>query len=233
MSKKFWNKEYDRPAHLTMSDEPAGDVVTFSHWAERNSEWYPFPRGGMVLDLGCGNGRNLLYMCKEYSMQGYGVDISDVAISQAKKVASEDKLQIELKAASITDKLPQADESVDVVLDMMTSHILNTKQREIYINEVVRVLKPFGWLFMKTFVMDGDMHAKRLIAERPGDEPQTYVHPKIGEQEYVWTEHDLEEWLGKHFKVHKMLKSYKHVTRDGKPYKRRTIAVYAEKLRQE
>lgn len=228
-SKKFWNREYDRPRHLAISDDPAEDAVKFSNWAERNSEWFPFPKNGMVVDMGCGNGRNIIYICEKYRMKGYGVDISDVAIAQAKEIAKD--LPIQFEAKSITEKIPLEDESVDVVLDMMTSHCLKEEERKEFLNEILRVLKPFGWFFFKTFVMDGDLHSKRLIAENPADEENAYIHPKIGTYEYVWTEAKIDEVFKPYFRIHKAIKSYKHVTRDGKAYKRRTISVYMEKKR--
>jgi ubiquinone/menaquinone biosynthesis C-methylase UbiE len=228
MSKKFWDKEYSKPTHLALSTEPGEDLETFARWAVRNSEWHPFPKGGEVIDIGCGNGRNLIFICKEFNMRGYGIDISDTAIAEANKM--KDKLEITFKAGSMSEKLPQENESVDVVLDMMASHFMNKDEREKLLAEIVRVMKPYGWFFMKTFVMDGDTHAKRLINEYPGKEENTYIHPKMGVPEHVWTEAGIHEFLAPYFKIHKKLKSYKHVTKDGKPYKRRTISVYAEKL---
>lgn len=84
-SRKFWNDEYKNPEHLTMSLEPSSDLQTFVRWAIRNAEWDPFPRGGLVLDIGCGNGRNVIALCKEAHMKGFGFDISEEAIRQANK----------------------------------------------------------------------------------------------------------------------------------------------------
>jgi len=84
MSKAFWEQEYRNPKHLKMSDEPSGDLIDFINWAERNAEWPAFPSGGTVLDIGCGNGRNLIYLFKESQMKGVGIDLSGAAITQAK-----------------------------------------------------------------------------------------------------------------------------------------------------
>ncbi len=228
MTKAFWNKEYSHATHLALSTEPAEDLLTFARWAERNSEWYPFPQGGMVLDLGCGNGRNLIWLCDNAKMKGLGLDTSAVAVEQARKATKSNTMKFEV--GSIAEPLALADASVDVVLDMMTSHFLNEKEREMMIKEIARVTKPYGWFFMKTFVLDGDTHAKRLIAEHPTGEANTYLHPRIKVAEHVFTEQGLHDFLTPYFKIHKMLKSYRHVTRDGKPHKRRTISIYGERL---
>jgi ubiquinone/menaquinone biosynthesis C-methylase UbiE len=227
MTKKFWNKEYKNGEHLALSTEPSSDLLSFVHWAERNAEWHPFPKSGMVLDIGCGNGRNIIALCREAKMRGYGFDISKEAIDQAEKAAK--GLQIKFGVASATEKLPQKDASVDIVLDMMTSHFLKKNERDNLLREILRVMKPYGWLFFKSFLLEGDQNAKRMIMENPGGEENSYIHPKIGVYEYVWTEDALREFFSPYFKIHKLIKSHKHV-KDGKAWKRRTASLYLEKL---
>ncbi len=81
---------------------------------------------------------------------------------------------------------------------------------------------------MKTFLSDGDLHTKRLLAENPGEEANSYIHPVIGVQEYVYSEEELYAFLSEKFIVHKSYPSHKHVSR-GKARKRRTITMYAQK----
>ena len=81
---------------------------------------------------------------------------------------------------------------------------------------------------MKTFVSDGDLHTKRLIAEQPGQEQDSYIHPVIGVQEFVYSEEGLYAFLSEKFIVHKTYLSHKHALR-GKARKRRTISMYVEK----
>jgi len=227
-SKKFWNDEYKNPEHLTMSDEPSSDLITFVRWAEKNAEWPPFPKDGLMLDIGCGNGRNIVAMVKESGMRGVGFDISNEAIHQAQKMAG--KLPISFTVQGAEEKLPADDESVDVVLDMMSSHFLNEKEREELVKELVRVMKPYGWLFFKTFVLEGDKNAERLLKDAPSGEKNSYIHPKIKVQEHVWTEDEIYEVFSPYFKIYKMIKSHKHI-KDGQPNKRRTVSVYMEKKR--
>lgn len=252
-NKSFWNKEYANPEHLTLSTEHSSDLETFEKWAIRNSEWYPFPKDGLVLDIGCGNGRNCLYLCNQHDMRGVGFDISGVAVDQAKKATEQlskstsKKINIEWCVQSASEQLPVDTASVDVAIDLMTSHFLREKEREQYVAEVVRVMKPYGWFLFKTFILDGDFHAKRLISEHPDlgevihdadgkkignteSELNSYIHPRIGVYEHVWTESEIHQTFAPYFKIYKTIKSYKHI-RDGKPYKRRTVSVYMERKR--
>jgi ubiquinone/menaquinone biosynthesis C-methylase UbiE len=235
MTQQFWNKEYKTGEHLTLSEDPAEDLLSFVRWAKRNSEWDPFPEGGFVLDIGCGNGRNIGNVCEEFKMGGLGIDISETALAQAKHkfIETLHLPNLVFKQGKVGDKLELENESVDIVLDMMTMHFLNEKSRAAYAKELSRVVKPFGWMFLKTFVLEADENAKRMIKQypTPDKEHNSYIHPRLKVLEHVFTQTEIEELFAPYFVIHKMIKSYKHVTKEGKPFKRRTISVYLERKR--
>ncbi len=234
MTQNFWNKEYSHATHLTLSEEPAEDLLSFVRWAKRNSEWDPFPADGFVLDIGCGNGRNIGNVCEEFKMRGLGIDISEQALMIAReKFVTKLGLPIEFRKGKVGDTLELENESVDIALDMMTMHFLDEKSRPGYVAELARLIKPFGWMFLKTFVLEGDQHASRMIREyrTPDKEHNSYIHPRMKVLEHVFTQTEIEELFAPYFIIHKMIKSYKHITKDGKPHKRRTISVYLERKR--
>ena len=226
--KDFWNKEYKTEGHFALSMNPSEDLMKFTRWLDRNRE-KGTPRLGnktVVLDLGSGNGRNLIWLAEEFGCKGIGYDISDEGVKQAKKAGEE--LPIEFTVRSIEGKLDIPDESVDIVLDMMTSHFLKEKERTELFNEIVRVLKPGGYLFFKSFFAEGDIHVRRLLRDNPADEKHSYIHPKLGVYEHVWTEAELDEFFGASFEEKKIEKSHKHIVRD-RAFKRRTVSLYLQK----
>ena len=224
--REFWNKEYKTSEHLTLSEEPSGDLEKFTRWAERNYGRRFLNPLARTLDLGSGNGRNLIFLAETYGMRGVGYDISDVAIMQGKRLSKD--LPIEFFARSIEGPLPLPDQSVHLALDMMTSHFLKKKEREILRDEIFRVLKPGGWLLLKSFLADGDLHVRRLLKESPADEEGAYIHPKFGVYEYAWTEEALREFFEPYFTIHKIERSHKHI-KAGKAFKRRTFTAYLQK----
>jgi SAM-dependent methyltransferase len=225
--REFWNREYQTSEHLTLSSEPSEDLEKFTRFLERGWKREFLNPKALALDLGCGNGRNLIYLAESYGMRGVGYDISDVAIHEAVK-ASKD-LPIEYETRSIVEPLPQGDESVTVVLDMMTSHFLKADERRALKAEILRVLRPGGWLFFKSFLADEDLNVKRLLRDNPADEENAYIHPKLGVYEYVWTEDALHDFFTPDFEIHKLHKSHKHLRR-GKAGKRRTLSAYMQKF---
>lgn len=224
--KGFWNAEYNKAGHLALSMNPSEDLERFIRWLEREQGRALLNITSSILDLGCGNGRNIIWLAGLYGVRGIGFDVSKEAIAQAKKHSIEKNLPLTYEVRSIAGVLPVPDASQAVVLDMMTSHFLKESERALLIQEVYRVLRPGGFLFYKTFLLDEDQHAKRMLEEHPAAEAHTYIHPEIGVAEHVSTQEEIERTYGEYFTIHIIHKSHRHKGKDGK---RRSISVYMQK----
>ena len=110
----------------------------------------------------------------------------------------------------------------------MTSHYLREAERLALIAEISRVLKPGGWLLHKTFLLNEDQNAERLLRKYPAGETNSYIHPTIGTLEHVSTEEEIRELYGPYFEILKVEKTGKHILH-GKAGKRRSIIVYLQK----
>lgn len=233
--KNFWDREYSKgrggiggqDPHLAISTEASEDLEKFTRFLMRRSGKSLLNVTMSAVDLGCGNGRNLIYLAESFGMHGAGYDTSEVAIADAHRHAKDLPLTFEVR--SIAEPIPLPDESQALALDMMASHVLSARQRESLKEETHRVLRKGGWLFFKSFLLEEDKNAARLLQEHPGPEENTYIHPEIGIPEYVWTEDGAVSFFETHFAVHKVEKSHKHTKKDGSPWKRRTITLYLEK----
>lgn len=223
----FWNEEYKTGKHLALSTEPAEDLVKFTRWLERETKRQYLNPIARSLDIGTGNGRNLIYLAQTYGMRGVGIDISDTGIKAAKQAA--EGLPLEFHVQTMQKPLPVPDNTVTIALDMMSSHYLKKAEREALRAEILRVLKTGGWLFFKSFLADEDIHTKRLLKEHAADEEGAYIHPEIGVYEYTWTEEGAREFFEPYFEIHKITKSHKHIIR-GQAGKRRTLSMYLQKL---
>ncbi len=222
----FWDSEYTNAEHLALSTDVSEDLAKFTRWMQRRHQTEHLQKNVSVVDLGCGNGRNLSYLSREFGVSGIGYDSSGAAIKEAKRLNEGLPLTFEVRSMAGTFDLP--DNSQDLALDMMSSHFLSAPERLHLRDEIYRILRPGGYLFMKTFLRDGDLHTKRLLEERPGPEPGSYIHPVIGVAEFAYFEEELLAFLGERFIVHKAYASHKHLSK-GRARKRRTISIYAEK----
>ena len=227
--KEFWNKEYKDPAFFALSDEPSSDLQKFSRWMLKEYGKDALRPSIMVLDAGCGNGRNVLWMNEAFGVNGVGYDISDEAIGQAQKIAAKQKYgsKLQFMVRSIGQEIPMPDESVDIVLDMMSSHFLRNVERERFFKEVARVLKPQGVLFFKSFYAERDSHTKELLERHGADEENAYIHPKLKVYEYVWNDQTLANFDDHFIMMHKEASHRHHIK--GKPAKRRSVVCYFEK----
>ncbi len=223
---QFWDKEYARAEYLDLSGDASEDLQKFCRWMEREYGRKYLNPLAQAVDIGCGNGRNLIWLSKNYGVRGLGYDTSVEAIKQARKGIGD--LPIAFDVYSMREPIPLPDHSQMFALDMMASHVLKTQERERLRSEIIRVLRPDGWLFLKTFLLDEDSHASRLLRDYPGDEPHSYMHPEFGVQEFVFDEDTLIAELEPQYIIHKVQKSFGHV-RAGKPHKRRSISIYAQK----
>lgn len=226
----FWDREYRSAEHLALSTEPSEDLEKFCRFVERHEGKRQLNPHALAVDMGCGNGRNLIYLARAYGMRGMGYDISEEAIRQAQSAS--EGLSITYEARSIEgDFADIRDGSASVVLDMMTSHFLRADAREHLRDEIMRMLRPGGWLFFKSFLGEGDLNAQRMLKDYPADESQAYIHPIFGAYEYVWRDTDaIRDFFEPHFTIHKIDKSHRHLTRHGEPNKRRTVSVCARKV---
>ncbi len=228
--KEFWNKEYKDPTMFILSEEVSADLVKFSRWMLKEYGKDALRPEVVVLDAGTGNGRNLLWMNAQFRIKGFGYDISDEGITQAKANAAKQQWggKLEFKVQSLDQPIPLPDESVDIVLDMMSSHFLKNDERKKFIDEVARVLKPQGVLFFKSFYAERDSHTKELLEKHGADEENAYIHPKLKVYEYVWTDKALKESFDEQFILMNKELSGKHHLK-GKPAKRRSVVCYFEK----
>jgi SAM-dependent methyltransferase len=224
-SQQFWDKEYKNAGNLSLSMNPSEDLEKFTRFLERTSGRKHLNPLASVLDLGCGNGRNLIFLHDSFGMRGVGYDISHEAIKQAKAASHGKSITYDVRSIAGAVALPS--ESQTLVVDMMASHFLSRSEREALVLEIARVLKYGGWFFYKTFLRNGDRNAERMLRDYPTDEEGTYVHPTIGVREHVSTEEEVLALLEPHFTVRKTYASHGHL---GKQAKRRSISVYAEKL---
>lgn len=101
-------------------------------------KWKP----GKILDVGCGNCRNLLpFAFNEFDC--YGIDFSSNMIKAAEQFISKHKMKVKLQQAGAT-KLPFATNSMEYIICLSMLHHLNTDERKKALREIKRVLKKNG-----------------------------------------------------------------------------------------
>ena len=97
-----------------------------------------------VLDVGCGTGK-LVKFLNDNCFQAYGCDNADIAVNAAQNINKKNAI---IKASAI--KLPFKKHSFDLISSISTIEHLTKKEAGEFVNEVKRVLKPNGFIFVVT-----------------------------------------------------------------------------------
>ena len=108
-------------------------------------------KSGRALDIGCGRGENAIML----AMNGCdvtGIDMSEIAISDAKAKAAERQVNVNFVVSDILkmDRLFKESE-FDVIIDSFLFHTITDEDRPIFARQVYKALKPGGKYFMLCF----------------------------------------------------------------------------------
>ena len=132
------------------------DIPFFAEWPDENlAEWFTggLLAAGRVLELGCGNGRNAIYLAR-LGCAVDAVDFSARAISWAAERADRAGAAVAFQCCSIFDARLTAG-SYDLVYDCGCFHHLPPHRREDYISLVARALRPGGSYGLVCFRPEG------------------------------------------------------------------------------
>ena len=110
---------------------------------------------GKVLELGCGPGRNAIYLAgKGYAVDA--VDLSEQSLRWATERAKERDLRVNFIHNNIFD-IEIEDGTYDIVYDSGCFHHIAPHRRMSYINLVQKALKPGGYFAITCFVQGGEL----------------------------------------------------------------------------
>lgn len=152
LARNYWEKTWNRFLKYHGMIAPSAKLVQhlFNH----------VPRNGNILDLGCGEGRNSLYL-SQVGFNIVGIDLS----FKAARVMKNNFFEEELKGLVITGDarhLPFLSDSIDGILSHHLFDHLDATGFMHALDEAFRVLKPEGVMLMTVDSFDeyeGDRNA--------------------------------------------------------------------------
>ncbi|MBT4539275.1 class I SAM-dependent methyltransferase [Candidatus Woesearchaeota archaeon] len=101
-----------------------------------------------VLDAGCGSGTLALELKEKYQgLRLYGLDADEKILGIAKRKSKEKNLAIHFRQG-LMQKLPFPDNSFDLVYSSLVFHHLNSKDKQLALKEIYRVINKDGILFL-------------------------------------------------------------------------------------
>ncbi len=228
---KIWEKEYRTQKLVTLGEKPGADFLDFLRFLRREQK---IEIAGLnALDLGSGTGKNSQHLA-ELGASGVGYEISDTALALARERAARTALgdsigSVTYEKRDIGVKYPLPDNSIDLIIDIMSSNSLDEASRATHLTESARVLKTGGWMFVRALCKDGDTNAKNLLKLSPGPEKDTYIMPELGLTERVWSKEDFIAAYSPFFDIVKLNKKTNYSQIGGRSYKRNFWLAYLQK----
>jgi len=143
-----------------------------------------------VLDLGCGSGRHTVYLA-EKGFEVFGFDIAHAGMEIAEKWLKENALKADFQIGSIYKRLPYKDDFFDAIISTQTINHGLISDIRLCIQEIERVLKPGGLIFVTVRKRNTRNWSKGKIIEKYGNQkvnyrvvaPRTYVPTEGGEKD--------------------------------------------------
>jgi len=190
----LWDREYADLKVIPSSERrtPSKALLLFA-------ELLDYGHFKRVLDSGCGNGRNAVYLARK-GCEVQAVDFSSVAVSKARHEVESQGLvdRVQLYYRSVLDTLPFPAEYFDLVLDSYVfCHFLGN-DRENYRRNMQLLTKPDGYFMLSVFPPEdgyyGPMpriHAGESIVKDPNN----------GLSKRLYTEREIEEYFSPDFQV--------------------------------
>lgn len=104
-------------------------------------------KGDEVLDIGCGTGTVLHKLHARYpGAKLHGIDPSADMVDLAKEKGGDIDFRV-----GFAQELEFSDQSLDLVISSLTTHHIPTETRRLMFQEIKRVLKPGGYLYLIDF----------------------------------------------------------------------------------
>ena len=127
------------------------DVTRFNYWSWVTDFVLSLNTNSDILDIGCGNGRNMTY--KEHNFKGVDTSEEFVKICKSKN--------LDVIEGDMCD-LPFQDKQFDAILSIASFHHLSTyDRRNIAVREMVRILKPSGLILLSVWSINQPEKTRR------------------------------------------------------------------------
>lgn len=194
MQQKIWQEEHAASADLPSlaQRQPSSAVVWL---VDRLRARDVGIAGKRVIDVGCGKGRNSVFLAK----QGAQVDAIDYipgAIDVVRSVAQETGVseQITTHVSAVDQPWDFPDGTFDLAVDCFSSIDIETLDgRRVCRDEMLRTLKPGGHALVAVVSATDELESE-IMRTHPGLEPHTSLWPGSGKFQKNYTEEELRDF---------------------------------------
>jgi len=165
------------------------DKTRVAIWSNVRAFLDLLPVGSSVLDIGCGNGKNMLYR-KDLNFKG--IDISEEQV----RICKEKGLDV---TQACMEALPYSDNEFDNAICIASYHHLQSdKYRQIALQQMYRCLKPGGKVLITVWAIDTPERKSRGFTKRDEYVPWKSMNGPIYYRYYhIYDKEDLVEEISR------------------------------------
>jgi len=168
-----WDNIY-RNQQQVWGDRPSALAAFARHYLQSNKS--PDKTIG-IMDIGCGYGRDAIYLARNINCHIFGIDNSGEAIEMARKALTADlESRVTFQCCDFR-QIPEG--KFDTVFASNFYHLLVKEQRQVFRNTIKKRLKPSGMLFISTLSPNDPEHfgkGKPVEDEKNSFYDQRYLH---------------------------------------------------------
>jgi ubiquinone/menaquinone biosynthesis C-methylase UbiE len=174
--------------------EKTWDAIAKSFDLTRRKPWQPcidyikrLPKSATVADIGCGNGRHLIF-CAQHCKKAIGIDISSQLLKIVEnKIKKQDIKNVQLYHTDVTN-LPLKDRSVDAVLYIAAIHNVQGRKNRIQsLQEIRRILKKDKSALISVWSREQDKFRQHFLKESFTQKGES----EFGDIDIYWRQHGL------------------------------------------
>lgn len=220
-----WVNEYKRQGiPSSFRKDPTNALVEFISWLETQ----PSNEKQKAAELGCGLGRNSLYLAR----RGFSVTAIDLLqdnVDAVKREADRTNLPITTFAQDVSSKWPIMPNSLDIAIDIFCyKHITNKKSQKNYRKELWKAMKPNGFYFISLASINDGFYGP-LLESSPCPVEKMVVDPYANIPSYLYSISDLSNEFSDMFSVIEASKKTSSSPMHGKTYTREVINIILQK----
>lgn len=136
----FWEEAYQDLDNITFSNEPNGTVKEFENLLHKESE---------ILEVGCGEGQNVLYLAKQGYQNIDAFDLSENGILKLKKLCGIHSVKMHAFVDDLTTY--RFDKNYDLIMSFGTLHFVKKELWKQFINRAKKNTNVGGIHIMQIF----------------------------------------------------------------------------------
>lgn len=138
----FWEEAYRNENETAFSTEPNGTLKEFEHLFKKESK---------IIEVGCGEGQNVLYLARNGYCHVDAFDLSEAAIAKLQRRCRTEGMQLNAFTADLITY--QFERQYDVVMSFGTLHFVQKKDWKDFINRA------------KTHTVAGGIHIMQIFTD--------------------------------------------------------------------